>query len=85
MIHIDASALIDMQAAQSRLSEALALAIEENSMLKSRILKERKNADDILDEVIIAKEFLRSYLIADVVNEAFRKINWRIRAYEVQG
>jgi hypothetical protein len=24
------------------------------------------------------------FLIAEVVNEAFRKINWRIRVYEVQ-
>jgi len=85
MTQIDASALIDMQAAQARLSEALTSALEEIVMLKGSVLRERKNAENILTEAVNAKEFLKSHLISEIVNDAFRKIDWRTCAMNREG
>lgn len=49
-------------------------------MLKGSLVRERKNAENILTEAVNAKEFLKSYLISELVNEAFRKIDWRTSA-----
>ena len=85
MTQIHVSALIDMHTANNRLSEALTLALEEIEMLQASLKREHATAMDILVEATNAKEFLKHYLIIEILHEAFRKIDWRTCAMNREG